>query len=384
MTISNDYDLFHRNINKKIKVLEVINSLKIGGAELLLRNFLIEARKSNQFIVDVCTLYAANNSKNIEDIREKNIRIWPLGLKNKYSLLSVGKIKKIIEKGNYDIVHVHLFPASAVVALCSLFLPNHTHYILTEHSTFNRRRRIKFFKILDNLIYNRYFKIICISKSVKNSLIKWIPSTKNRIKIIPNGIPIGFKSKDNSVIKKYDVLFVGRLVRQKGINFLLEAVKIFQKKYKKTIRVAIVGEGPLKNELVKMCKKLKIMHSVKLLGFKNDIDRIMKSSKILALPSQSEGFGIVLLEAMKNKLPIIATNVGGIPEIITNGHEGILIPKKNPKILANSIKIILENSELRKQFIHNAYKKVENQYSIEKYAHSMFNLYSDILQKDAK
>ena len=120
------------------------------------------------------------------------------------------------------------------------------------------------------------------------------------------------------------------------------------------------------------------------MGFQRDVDQIMRASRVLVLPSQWEGFGLVLLEAMKNKLPIIATNVGGIPEIITNGHEGILVPKENPKILANSINRVLENSELGNQFIQNAYKKVQNHYSIEKYAHSMFNLYSNILNKDAK
>lgn len=71
-----------QEILKKIKVLEVINSLKIGGAELLLRNFVIEAKKNNQYTVDVCTLYATNDAKNIEEIKKKNISIWSLDLKN--------------------------------------------------------------------------------------------------------------------------------------------------------------------------------------------------------------------------------------------------------------------------------------------------------------
>lgn len=379
MITSNDYDLFRDNINKKFKVLEVINSLKIGGAEILLSNFVIEAKKNNQHTVDVCTLYAANDANNIEEIKKKNVGIWSLDLKNKYTLSSVGKIKKIIEREKYDIVHVHLFPASAVVALSSLFLPNHIRYILTEHSTFNRRRSIKIFKILDNFIYRRYLKIICISKSVQNSLTKWAPKVKKKIEIIPNGIPLDSIYNDNPSIKKYDVLFVGRLIQQKGIDFLLEAVSILQKKYKKIIQVAIVGDGPLKKELIKMCEELKIKDSVEFLGFQRNVDQIMRSSRVLVLPSRCEGFGLVLLEAMKNKLPIVATNVGGIPEIITNGHEGILVPKENPEILAHSINRILENSQLRSQLIQNAYKKVQDQYSIEKYAHNMFNLYSKMM-----
>ena len=382
MITSNDHDLVHNDINKKIKVLEVINSLKIGGAELLLRNFVIEAKKNNQYTVDVCTLYATNDAKNIEEIKKKNVRIWTLDLKNKYNIFSVIKIRNIIQREKYDIIHVHLFPASAIVALSSLFLKKSIVYLFTIHSTFNRRRSIKIFKIIDGLIYHRYVKIICISKQVQNSLIKWVPKIKEKIEIIPNGIPMNSKSNDNPLMKKYDVLFVGRLVQQKGIIFLLEAVSILQKKYKKIIRVAVVGDGPLKKELIKVCEELKIKDSVEFLGFQRDVDQIMRSSRVLVLPSLWEGFGLVLLEAMKNKLPIIATNVGGIPEIITDGHEGILVPKENPKILANSINRLLENSKLRNQFIQNAYKKVQNHYSIEKYTHNMFNLYSKMMSEN--
>jgi glycosyltransferase involved in cell wall biosynthesis len=381
MMTSNDYDLFHNNINKKIKVLEVINSLKIGGAELLLKNFAIEAKKNNQYTVDVCTLYATNDARSIEEIKKKNVRIWSLNLKNKYTLSSVGKIKKIIERENYDIVHVHLFPASAFVALSSLFLPNNIRYIFTEHSTFNRRRTIKIFKIVDGFIYKRYLKIICSSKQVQNSLIKWIPKNKEKTEVIHNGTPIHSKSYSHQLIKKYDILFVGRLVHQKGIRFLLEAISILQNKYKKYIKAAVVGGGPLEKELKKTCEELNIDDSVEFLGIRRDIDQLMKSSKLFVLPSCWEGFGIVLIEAMKNRLPIIATNIGGIPEIITDGNEGMLIPKANSEILAESINKVLEDEKLRSKLIQNAYRKVQKEYSIERYTISLFNLYFNILNK---
>jgi glycosyltransferase involved in cell wall biosynthesis len=359
----------------------VINSLKIGGAELLLRNFVIEAKKNNQYVVDVCTLYATNDARSIEEMKKKNVRIWSLNLKNKYTLSSVGKIKKIIERENYDIVHVHLFPASAFVALSSLFLPNNIRYIFTEHSTFNRRRTIKIFKIVDGFIYKRYSKIICSSKQVQNSLIKWIPKNKEKTEVIHNGTPIHSKSYSHQLIKKYDILFVGRLVHQKGIRFLLEAISILQNKYKKYVKAAVVGGGPLEKELKKLCEELKINDSVEFLGIRRDIDQLMKSSKLFVLPSCWEGFGIVLIEAMKNRLPIVATNIGGIPEIITDGNEGILIPKANSVILAESINKVLEDEKLRSKLIQNAYRKVQKKYSIERYTISLLNLYFNILNK---
>ncbi len=384
MIKSSESNLFYSNKSKKIKILEVINSLKTGGAELLLKNFVIEAKKEQKYSVDVCTLYSTNDSKDKKEIEKKNIRVWSLDFKKKYNPLSIIRIKNIIEREQYDIIHVHLFPSSAIVALSSLFLSNNISYIFTEHSTFNRRRLLKIFKMIDALIYRRYLKIICISRQVRKSLVEWMPQVKLKTEIIPNGIPIHSKSDSHQLIKKYDILFVGRLVPQKGIRYLLEAINILQNKYKKNVKVAIVGEGPLGKKLKTMCEKLKIDRSVEFLGFRRDIDQLMKSSKLFVLPSCWEGFGIVLIEAMKNRLPIVATNVGGIPEIITDGNEGVLVPKENPEILASSINYVLEDKKLCNKFIQNAYKKVQKEYSIEKYTNTMLNLYSNIVKKHAK
>jgi len=152
MIASHNSNIFCNKTNKKIKILEVIDSLNIGGAESLLKDFVIETKKYHKFSVDICTLYPEVEHKNKEEVEKKNIYIWNLDLKNKYSPSSIMKIKNIIKRGQYDIIHVHLFPASAIVALSSLFLPNNICYIFTEHSTFNRRRSIKIFKIIDSFI----------------------------------------------------------------------------------------------------------------------------------------------------------------------------------------------------------------------------------------
>jgi len=145
------------------------------------------------------------------------------------------------------------------------------------------------------------------------------------------------------------------------------------------LKLQLLVGGPLEKELKKLCEELKINDSVEFLGIRRDIDQLMKSSKLFVLPSCWEGFGIVLIEAMKNRLPIVATNIGGIPEIITDGNEGILIPKANSVILAESINKVLEDEKLRSKLIQNAYRKVQKKYSIERYTISLLNLYFNIL-----
>jgi len=210
-----------------IKVLNVIDSLNAGGAESLLKNFLIEAKKYSGFQIDVCTLYARNIFK--EDLEKNDITTFDLGLKFKYDFSGIVKIVSLIKQNNYDIVHVHLFPADLFVAIASLFLPKSIKFIFSEHNVYNRRRSLKAYKPIDYFVYSRYDKIICVSNHVKLALNAYIQGTKNKSVVIKNAIPI-----DSNFIetpKIYDVLFVGRLEDAKGVDVLIKAIAILKQKF---------------------------------------------------------------------------------------------------------------------------------------------------------
>ena len=171
-----------------MKILQVIDSLYAGGAESLLKNFLIEAKKYEDFEIDVSTLYSQNIFK--QDLKKVGIKVFDLGLNFKYNFVGVIKLIDLIKRGNYDLVHVHLFPADLFVAIASLFLPKRVVYIFSEHSVFNKRRSNAVFKLVDGFTYSRYKKIICVSSSVQESLHKWISNTKNKTVVIKNAIPV--------------------------------------------------------------------------------------------------------------------------------------------------------------------------------------------------
>ena len=107
----------------------------------------------------------------------------------------------------------------------------------------------------------------------------------------------------------------------------------------------------------------------------------MRSSKVLVLPSRWEGFGLVIIEAMSNMLPVIASNVGGIPEIIENGRDGILVPPEDSETLAQAINDLLENKGLREKLSQAAYKKVKKEFSIKKYSVQILDLYRSLINK---
>jgi len=363
-------------MKEKIKVLEVIDSLGSGGAESLLKNFVLEAKKNNLFNIEIATLYSDDIFK--EEIEDAGISIWDLGLTFKFNLMGVIELIKLIKKKKYDIIHVHLFPADIFAALASLFLPKDIVWIFSEHCSYNRRRTLKIFKMLDNFTYSRYSKIVCVSKQVEFALLNWIPSNKGKTKVISNAVPIP-KFLNPCSVKTYDILFVGRLVREKGIEILLKAIKILKGEYSRKLKIAIVGDGELKENLNNLTAELGVNREVKFLGVRKDVKELMVSSKIFVLPSRWEGFGIVIIEAMSNMLPVIATNVGGIPELIEDGKDGILVPPENPKALARAISNLLENEELREKLSKTAYRKVREKYSINAYSVRMLDFYKSLV-----
>ena len=366
----------------KIKVLQVINSLHAGGAEALLKNFILQVKKHNKkyndFNIEVAILYPGDIFK--EDIEKASIPIWDLGLKFKYDLRGVIKLISLIKRGKYSIVHVHLFPANLFGSLVSLFLPENIKFIFSEHNVYNRRRSFKIFKILDTFIYSRYDKIICVGKQVQVALIEWLPNLQIKSVVISNAVPVPDLS-NWSPVKEYDILFVGRLTKAKGVDILLKAIKILKEKYQKEIKVAIVGKGHLEEELKGLVMKLGIDEEVEFLGVRRDIERLMKSTQVFVLPSRWEGLPLTILEAMSSGAGIIAARVGGIPEVIEHEKEGILISPEDPEALAKAVAELLKDRELRARLGINAYKKVKEKYSIEVYTKNILEFYKSLIIK---
>ncbi|MCW1311247.1 MAG: glycosyltransferase [Candidatus Parvarchaeota archaeon] len=361
-----------------MKVLHVIDSLYAGGAESLLKNFLIEAKKFPEFQIDACTLYSRSIFK--DELIENGVKVFDLGLNFKYDFRGIFRLIKLIKQNNYDLVHVHLFPSDLFCAFVSLFIERKVKFIFSEHSIYNRRRSIRIYKPIDLFVYSRYEKIICVSDLVRDELIKYIPKLCSKTVVIKNAIPIIGELQENRH-KVYDVLFVGRLEDVKGVDILIKAIDIIKKENSRDLVVGVVGEGPLKEEYKKLVKELNLEDNFRFLGVRRDIDGLMKISKVFVLPSRWEGLPMVILEAMANGIPIIATNVGGIPEVIEDGVDGFLVKPEDPSALSERILLALNNPSITEQLKRNAFEKVKKEYSIEKYTERILNLYKEIARE---
>ncbi len=180
---------------------------------------------------------------------------------------------------------------------------------------------------------------------------------KNKIFILPNVIDSPRILKNP---KKYDLIYVGRLAHIKRIDLIITAVSKIKKKYP-SIKVAIVGSGPLENQLKQYTKKLNIQENFDFLGFKKNIYEYLSRSKIFISTSESEGLPYTLIEAMTIGMPIIITNVGCIDDIIVHEYNGLLVNSKDIIQIKNAILKLLEDKNLCKKLSMNAIK-IKNRY----------------------
>lgn len=343
-----------------MKILHIINNLNTGGAENIVTN-IAPLIKEKQFDVDVLLL---NNSSQIykEQLLNNGINIIYTNTNKLYSPIQIFKIRKIIK--NYDIVHSHLFPTQYWVALSNLFNKK-TILITTEHNTHNRRRDFKIFKIIDKFIYSKYNKIISNSNETQNNLKKFIGETQNKNKyiVIENGVNLE-KFKESKLIAKKDIhpslkdtdiviVQVARFNYEKDQKTAIKTVQLLDERFK----LMLVGEGILEDECKQLVKELNLEDRVKFLGIRKDIPQIMKSSDICLVSSNIEGFGLVSIEAMASGTPLIASNVDGLNNVVSNG--GILFEKGNIKELKDIIEKIATDNDFRENLIKSGLERCE-------------------------
>ena len=198
-------------------------------------------------------------------------------------------------------------------------------------------------------------KVLSVSEDLKLHIVN-LGISKDKVSVVPNGVdiekfkPAGKEYARNMLNLPQDkkiVLFVGALKKIKGVDYLIEAAKNF---LDTNIRLYMVGrDDGMKKSLEKRAHELEIGNYIKFTGPLNheDIPLWFSASDILVLPSLSEGRPNVVLEAFACEVPVVATNVGGIPELIINGKTGYLVPAKNPKELSEKVNNLLGNRDLR-------------------------------------
>ena len=352
---------------KKKKVLHIAQSAG-GVAEylyMLLKNF-----NSTEYenVLIVSEDYK-NQIKRFEPYI-KNIYVVPMtrNINPKVDINSIFRIKKIIKEERPEIVYLHSSKAGAVGRLALLF-DFKTKILYNAHGWyFNAeigKKKKTFFAFVEKVLAIKTNKIINISNAEYESALKYKIAPKKKMCIIENGIDFSkFANSDmyrTETRKKYDIDkndivigVVGRLSEQKDPMTTIRVFKMVKDKYSNA-KLMMVGSGELEDEVRGFAKSNNIDKDVIITGWIDNVEKYIPAFDIAVLPSKWEGFGLVIVEYMACGKPVVASNVGGIADIIEDGKNGFLCEVGNEKEIYYKIDKILECKDLRENISKRNY-----------------------------
>jgi len=375
-----------------MRVLHLIDSLEFGGAESALYYLAhhVAVTKSDECLMDVAVLYGRGYFGN--QLEAEGVHVYDLAMRRKYDVVRLLDLVRLLRTTPYQIVHTHLFPANWFGAWVSSFVPG-TVFVTTEHSVWNRRRRWPVLRLMERFVYSRYRSIIAVSEAVRQQLLQWLPEVASKTVIIPNALPLlnhdeiqarhpnNHTSLGNLPIRNHNrlVLFIGGLRYPKGVDVLIDALPVMFAKA--NCDVWIVGDGPLRLQLETQVEASGLRERVSFLGFREDVFDLLRVADVVVMPSRWEGLPMTLLEAMAMGRPVVASAVGGIPELIRHGETGWLVPPEDARALAETLTYVLDNADVARQVGERARGSIGENYAIEVVAQHTLDFYRDLLNE---
>ena len=309
---------------------------------------------------------------------------------NPYNPWVLVELISIIRQKNPGIIVAHGYRS---LIICLLTRPFHRKRVIAYSRGYTgENRKVRFFETIHRFLLGFSDLILAVSEGHRRALLKAkVPGDK--LKVVYNAV--SYSDTANKVgadwterfLDELDgspakfVVTAGRLSPEKGHRFLIEAVKILGEKTQDTYFL-FCGDGPLANELKRQSHRLGVDSKCIFLGFRRDLPAIFAKMDFLVLPSLSEGLPNVILEAFAQAKPVVATAVGGVPEVVDQGINGLLVPPGHPEKLAAAIEKLIQSVDLRKRMGKAAYNKVKRNFSLEKQKEAMTKIYRTVQQSD--
>jgi len=352
----------------------ITKSEPFGGAQRYVFDLATEMKKQEHNVAVLC----GGQGTLVKKLAGEKIRVISLDklerditIAKEFS--SFFRILKILKKERPDVFHINSSKMGGLGGLAGR-LAGIRKIIFTTHGwAFNEPRPgwqkilIKFFTWL-TIIGSR--KTICVSEKIKKDVEKW-PFVKNKLEVIYNGIePFKLLPREDNA---FTVGAISELHRVKGLDILLIAWSKFIKN--REAKLVIMGDGEERENLENMARNLGIYDSVDFRGFVENARTYLSSFDIFVMPSRSEALPYALLEAGFAGLPVIATSVGGIPEIIESGISGALIPSDDSEALLSSLVLFYDNPRMRDRLGDFLKKSVKEKFSLEKVLKETFKRY---------
>lgn len=370
------------------------------GAEVMLLNLIEE-----QIKLGLEPTIASISEKNIQDkpieteAEKRNFSIKKFKMIPGPNIAGALKILRFAHKEGFNLLHTHGYKGNVLFGLMPKAI-RQLPLLATLHGYTSTKglSKNKFYEWADYISHKFIDTVVLVNKGMMNN-----PKLKNRkgvnYNIINNGIPVHNKQFKDSTIylpiqtiqkaqlyrtikdfcnKGFTIGTIGRLSAEKGYDTLIVAISILRKKGINA-RLIIIGEGGQRNYLENITSQHELSNHILMPGYIQDAKHYIPFFNVYVNSSLTEGLPITLLEVMQAKVPIIATKVGGIPNVLRDGDAGLLVFPCKPYSLANAIMRIYHNKDLAEKMIQKAYNRVSAHYSSKIMASKYLNIYKELI-----
>jgi len=295
----------------------------------------------------------------------------------------------MMRRWKIDIIHVHEtiagFFFSILAKIFKIPLVGQIHTFGSKQPEWPKTGRI-LLKKTEEITIRSADAVILLCSEARNDVISQYRCPPKKIEVIPNAVDFErftrIKSIQNSSIEDTALLitFIGRLTESKGLPYLIEAIKHLKSSSSglASYKVIIAGDGPMKKELEDLVRKSGLTDQVSLPGHITEIESLLALTDIFILPSLYEGFPLALLEAMASGCAVIGSDAGGIPDIITNSNIGFIVKRGDSRALAERIKLLLSDKELRVKLGKNGREHIRKKYKWTNIVRSISQIYKRI------
>jgi len=365
-----------------IRVLHCIETISSGGVEQVRLTMVRGLDKSKYEHKIICTWEGGPIA---DALKAEGVELIAIGgFKHPFQLSKHKAVRKVIQSFKPHIIHGAIFEGMSMAAIGGKL--GKTPVIILEETS-HPVSRSKKAVYLQQLFAKIADKVIGIAPSVVKYLTGTVGLPSSKVHLINNGVnnPREISKEEIDKIKsalgfKQDDIIIGSMGRfyneVKRFTDILEAIKLLGNP---KVKMLLLGEGIDEGLILAKAKALEIENQLVLAGFQSDTGPYFQIMDIFCIASAHEGFGLVAAEAMLHRLPVIATKVGGLADVVIDQKTGFLIPPFSPASIAEKIKILIENPLLRKEKGEAGYQRAIENYTAERYCHEIDKLYTNLL-----
>jgi glycosyltransferase involved in cell wall biosynthesis len=370
------------------RVLHVIRAPTVtGGAEKVAVDLAAGLDRS-RYASTLCALGARKPpiSWRIEELADAGVPLVELGGSSMKDVGAFRRYRRLIADGAYDIVHAHLWDAHVWTAIAKPFRSPST-FVAHEHTWSFEGDRTRL--LIDrSVVGRRAAAFIAVSQSDARSLADRVHIPKHKIHYIPNGIDSlscdgGTNLREELGLGDRPIVTVIAVLRaQKRFDVMIDAFVRIRARVPDAC-LLLVGSGGIADgyraELERRVESLGLDDSVRFLGLRRDVGAVLDATDVACLSSDYEGLPLVLMEYMGAGKPIVATSVGGVPELVGHRKEALLVPRRDPVALGDAVVELLENRRLAQELAANARRKQAREYSLSATLRQVEALYDRLL-----